>query len=68
MTEQIKITYDGSASSVDKIMDIVGTGGVNNTNNQVCLLPFGELLRLQDSVVSKDGYWWIESKKYEVRS
>lgn len=63
-----KVTYDGSAASVDKIMDIVGTSGVNNTNGQVCLLPFGELLRLNDSVIEENGFWWIESKKYEVRS
>jgi hypothetical protein len=61
-TERIK--YDGSAASVDKVMDVVGTSGVNNTNSRICLLPHGEMLRIGDSIVSEDGFWWIETKKY----
>lgn len=58
-----RVTYDGTAASVDKIMDIVGTSGVNNTNERFLILPDGECAKPGDSIVSEKGFWWVETKK-----
>jgi hypothetical protein len=54
-----KVIYDGSAASVERIMDIVGTYGVSNTGAGYCILPNGRILRAGDAVVGYREGWYI---------
>lgn len=59
--------YDGSAASVDKIMDLIGTTGVCNTNERYLILPHGEAARTGDAICEEGGFWWVETVKREIR-
>ena len=65
-----RVLYDGSSTSVERIMDLIGTKGVNNCyyniNNRLVTLPHGELAREGDSVVVEDGFFWVETKKWKT--
>lgn len=47
-------------------MDIVGTSGVNNFEGEFVSLPYGEIAHFGDTIVSEDGFWWIETAKHKV--
>lgn len=65
--------YDGSAASVDRIMDVVGTKGVCNFNNletKGLQLPSGGYLFKGDAIHTDGKKWWAVSRisKYPVVS
>lgn len=50
--------YDGSAASVDSIMDVVGTKGVCNHVGS-CTLPSFQHLGIGDEVHTDGKKWWV---------
>ena len=63
----MRVLYDGSPASVQAIMDIVGTEGVNNCDGNFCMLPKGRSLLLNDQIVSDGACWWIESVRFVIK-
>lgn len=49
--------YDGTPMSVDKVMDIIGTQGVNNTPDGLCIFRPDAELR------AEKGEWVIKSEQ-----
>lgn len=67
-----RIFYDGTPGSVDRIMDVVGTTGVNNSPNRLYIR--GDYLDRGGCIHVEDGYWWIDHnfskvtpKKFEIK-
>lgn len=66
-----RIFYDGTAASVDRIMAVTGTSGVNNIEGKRLYIR-GDYLDKGDCITVEDGFWWIDHgfkgqpKKFEV--
>lgn len=54
-----RIFYDGTPASVERIMDIIGTSGVNNVEGKRLYIQ-GDYLDKGDCVHVEDGFWWID--------
>ncbi len=69
MTKSEFIIYDGSAGSVEKIIDVVGTRGVNNASGR-CYLPKNQWLEKnstnrRNELWFDETHWWIGGRAYE---
>jgi DNA-binding CsgD family transcriptional regulator len=62
-----EIQYDGSPTSIQKIIEIVGNAEVERGRVGECYLPNEECLYIGDSIVSDGKCWWIKHP-YKIKA
>ena len=58
------LIFNGTPESVERIMDVVGTQGVNNGRERLYIR--GDYLNRGDCVTVEDGHWWIDHHRKGV--